>query len=242
MSNVLAIVPARGGSKGVPRKNLQTINKLTLVEHAVICCKSAAPFIDVVVSSDSQETIDLAVKAGAIVNSLRPEDLSGDRVGDTPVLLHECDLAEQRLGKSYDIVMMIQPTCPLRKPDDLNKALSILMSKTNYNAVWSVTSVDISFHPMKQLVCTESTCLSYFNEEGRNIVARQELATTFIRNGAVYAIRRPFLSSLKDLKSVPTFPLEIHRQLINIDTLDDLELARELMRNAVSLQSEDLNV
>ncbi len=231
MRNVLAIVPARGGSKGVPRKNLKKINELTLVEHAVICCKSASPWIDVVVSSDSKETIDLAVKSGAIVNSLRPEHLSGDRVEDTPVLLHECALAEQILGKSYDIVMMIQPTCPLRKPEDLNEALSILISNANYTAVWSVTPVDISFHPMKQLVCTDSTCLSYFNEKGKNIVARQELSTTFIRNGAVYAIRRSALSSLKDLKSVPTFPLQIHRQLINIDTLDDLELARELMRN-----------
>ena len=114
---VLVVVPARGGSKGVPRKNLRAVGGISLVArvgHLV----AELEFVDrAVVSTDDDEIAAVAEDAGLAAPFRRPEALAGDRIGDLDVLTHALATMEQQDGVEYDVVVMLQPTSPLRRAD-----------------------------------------------------------------------------------------------------------------------------
>lgn len=225
---VLAVVPARGGSKGIKLKNLRTVCGVPLVAHAghvVAQCE----FIDrAVVSTDHAEIVRIAVEAGLAAPFLRPDSLSGDRVGDKDVLVHALTTMEQLDGARYDIVVMLQPTSPSRTPQHVRKTLSRLV-KGGFDAVWTVSETDSKSHPLKQLVVDSEGRLDWYDGACAAIVARQELKPVYHRNGIAYAITRACLLEQNTIKGQRTGALIIDEHVINIDTEYDLELANFLM-------------
>ena len=220
---VLAVVPARGGSKGVPRKNLQLLRGVPLVVHAARIVERL-PVIDrAVISTDDPEIARVAKAAGLSCNQLRPAELSGDRVADWPVLHHELLIAEAADRVSYDIVLMLQPTCPLRKPQHVTRTLEALMGQ-GLDAVWTVSPSDPKFHPLKQLIVNPDGRLEYFDKAGGGIIARQELSPLYHRNGAAYAITRECLVEQRTIKGERSGAVIIDEQMVSIDTLSDLRL------------------
>ena len=124
---VLAVVPARGGSKGLPRKNLLPVGGVPLIArvgHVVRGC----PSIDrTVVSTDDPEIVAYAVAAGIEAPFRRPARLSGDLIGDVEVLQHALAATETDDGTYYDIVVMLQPTSPLRTAEQVEAAIAMLV-------------------------------------------------------------------------------------------------------------------
>lgn len=225
--SVLAVVPARGGSKGVPLKNLRRIGGRSLVQ---ITAETVAQIPEIelaVVSTDHEEIAAEAERFGLRAPFRRPESLSGDRISDIQVLQHALAEMEKLEKKRYDAVVMLQPTCPLRKPEHVRECLRLLEEK-NAPSAWTVSPVDVKFHPLKQLSLSESGDLNYFLPEGKSIIARQQLTETYIRNGACYAWRREWIEK-GELLPPHTLPVIIRDRLVNIDTLADLAAAEALL-------------
>jgi CMP-N-acetylneuraminic acid synthetase len=224
---VLAVCPARGGSRGIPGKNLKPFLGEPLVAR-VGRLAARVPAIDrAVVSTDDPEIARVAAAAGLEAPFLRPAELAGDRVPDAPVLVHALREVERAEGVRYDVVVMLQPTSPLRRPEHVTGALRMLVAGS-WDAVWSVSPTDSKCHPLKQLV-VEGGRLDYWDADGAKIVARQQLSPVFHRNGAVYAVARETLLA-RGLMGARTGAFVIDEEMVSIDTPWDLELAEILHR------------
>ena len=185
---VLAIVPARGGSKGIPMKNLRQVNGQSLVEIAALVA-AAVPEIDRrIISTDHPEIAKTAQKSGLDAPFLRPVNIAGDRISDWDVLSHALLETESIDNVEYDIIVMLQPTSPLRKVEDVSGTIRMLV-EGGYDSVWSVSETDTKAHPLKQLIIKDGV-MDYWDIEGAKIIARQQLGSVYHRNGIAYAITR----------------------------------------------------
>jgi CMP-N,N'-diacetyllegionaminic acid synthase len=219
---ILVVCPARGGSKGIPHKNLQPFLGVPLVArvgHLV----AEIPGIDrAVVSTDSEEIASVAKGSGLDVPFYRPEDLSGDRISDLEVLSHALIEMERLDGVNYDIVVMLQPTSPLRNAEHIIGTIDMLI-EGDWDAVWTVSETDSKNHPLKQLTVNDG-CLDYYDQAGKKIIARQQLVPVYHRNGVAYAIRRNCLLDQQSIKGERTGAFVLEGELVSIDTYWDLEL------------------
>ncbi len=118
---VLVVVPARGGSKGIPKKNLRKIDGKSLIQIVIECIKKTNFIDEAVLSSDSNEIINEANKFGLNSYFKRPKNISGDLIGDIPVLKHALIQAEKYNNCIYDVIVMLQPNAPLRLPENMNR-------------------------------------------------------------------------------------------------------------------------
>lgn len=224
---VLAVIPARGGSKGIPLKNLRCIDGKPLVVLAVEVAMQLSEVDCIVLSTDHQEIARVAMQAGAKVPFIRPPEISGDRVADWDVLNHALLETELHEGVAYDIILMLQPTSPLRTVDEVRGALQ-MMEGGGYDAVWTVSETDSKSHPLKQLVISDSL-LNFWDERGADIVARQQLEPTYHRNGVAYVISRNCLIEQKTIIGRKTGAYVTKSQQISIDTEEDFLLAEYLL-------------
>jgi CMP-N-acetylneuraminic acid synthetase len=215
------VCPARGGSKGIPLKNLKPFLGVPLVAH-VGRVVSQLPMIDrAVVSTDCDEIAKVAEASGLEAPFRRPPELSGDRISDAAVLTHALEEMERRDGVNYDIVVMLQPTSPLREPAHVEGAIRMLIDG-EWDAVWTVSETDSKSHPLKQLTI-EKGQLDYYDPAGAEIIARQQLAPVFHRNGVAYALTRRCLVESGNIKGGRTGAFAIDGEMISIDTMSDLE-------------------
>ena len=230
---ILIVVPARGGSKGVPLKNLRTVNGVSLVALTARLI-GMLPWVDrAVVSTDHEKIAAEADSSGLAAPFRRPASLSGDRIGDRDVLAHALEEMERQDRCHYDVVVMLQPTCPLRRPEHVTAAVEKL-TREQLDAVWTVTPSDLKLHPLKQLKLGEDGRLSYYDPAGAEIIARQQLVPVYHRNGAAYAITRQCLVDQRALLGQRTGAVVISEELISIDTLEDFV---EVERRIQSLSS-----
>ncbi len=228
---ILVVVPARGGSKGIKLKNLQPLRGIPLVSIVGKIVK-ALPYVDrAVVSTDHEDIAAAARASGLDAPFMRPEELSGDRIADWDVLHHALNKCEEIDGCRYDIILMLQPTSPFRRPDHVTAAVEHLI-KDNFDAVWSVSETDSKAHPLKQLVI-DGERLDYYDPAGAKIIARQQLQPVYHRNGVVYAITRKCLEEKMSIKGDYTSFIIIEDPLVNIDTPEDLLYAEFLLERGV---------
>ena len=226
---ILAVVPARGGSTGIKLKNLRTVGGVPLV---VLAARIAleTPFIDrAVLSTDHPEIAEAGKAAGLAVPFMRPEELSGPRVADWDVLVHALTEMERQDGVRYDIVVMLQPTSPGRRVEHVRSTVETLV-KGGHDAVWTVSETDSKAHPLKQLTIDPQGGLDYYDPRGAAIIARQQLAPVYHRNGIAYAMTRQCLLEQKSIKGARTGAVLIEDRLVNIDTEFDLTLANFLAK------------
>lgn len=219
--SVLSIIPARGGSKGVPLKNLRKVGGISLVKRAALISSSVGLIDRTIVSSDHEGIIEAAKEGGAEAPFVRPVDISGDRVSDIEVLRHALLEVEKQDQSSYDIVVMLQPTSPLRTKQNVIDSIELL-SANNFDSVWTVSETDSKFHPLKQLQIVNGV-LSYYDEKGSEIIARQQLNRVYHRNGIAYAISRDCLINQNSIKGSNTGYIICEGESVNIDTENDFK-------------------
>jgi CMP-N,N'-diacetyllegionaminic acid synthase len=170
---------------------------------------------------------------------MRPPELSGDRIADWDVLNHALLSCEKRDNRQYDIIVMLQPTSPFRKPEHVTEAVKKLIAG-GYDAVWTVSETDSKAHPLKQLTIRGDR-LDYYDPAGAEIIARQQLKPMYHRNGVAYVITRECLIGKKSIKGADTSFVVIEDVLVNIDTEIDFKLAEFMlaqMRNSNSSGSK----
>jgi CMP-N-acetylneuraminic acid synthetase len=224
---VLAVVPARGGSQGVKLKNLRQVGGVPLVALVGKVLREL-DFVDrAVVSTDHDEIARVAREAGLDVPFERPEELSGPLVSDLEVLSHALREVERIDGRRYDVVLMLQPTSPGRMPAHVRNCVEALVTG-GLDSVWTLSPTDPKAHPLKQLVLDEHGGLRYYDPAGARVVARQQLAPVYHRNGVAYAMTRECLVEQRTLLGRRAGAVVIEEALANIDSELDLEWANYL--------------
>ena len=229
---VLAIIPARGGSKGIKLKNIRKINGIPLIGYVGNIIKKIKIFDNAVVSTDCEAIAKVAKNYGLSVPFYRPKNISGDYISDFDVLEHALKKSESIYNKRFDIIVMLQPTSPLRKPIHISKAIDKLIDR-NLDAVWTISKSDSKNHPYKQLKLEEDK-ISLYDENGRNIIARQQLQELYHRNGVAYVFTRDCLIKYKTIMPKNIGASLIKDQMVSIDTEWDLKLAQYIMSKSIS--------
>jgi len=231
--SILAVVPARSGSKGICNKNMRTLNGISLIGRAAsILLSDECRWIDnTIISTDSETYADEARRNGLEAPFLRPSKLSGDSAGAIETMIHALEAAEKHYSRRYDIILIVEPTCPLRQAVDICKAADLLIESCA-DSVVTVSKADTKFHPHKMLRLTESQ-LEFYDPAGALVTARQSLENLYYRNGACYALTRACLLDRRSFFTENTRGLLIERDLVNIDEPIDLEFAHFLVENKV---------
>jgi CMP-N,N'-diacetyllegionaminic acid synthase len=224
---ILAVVPARGGSKGMPLKNLREVGGRSLIARVGDVIREVAEIDRAVVSTDHEGIAGAAEDAGITAPFRRPEPISGDQIGDIDVLTHALETTEAMDGQRYDVVVMLQPTSPLRTPAAVSATIRMLVDGA-WDSVWTVSPTDSKAHPLKQLTVFGGA-LDYYDREGADIVARQQLKPVYHRNGIAYAMTRECLVEQRSLKGKRAGALVVEGEHVSIDTEWDLALVEFIL-------------
>lgn len=227
---ILGVIPARGGSKGIPGKNLHKISGKPLIQYTIEASKGSKLLSEFIISTDNEEIADFSQSIGGNVPFVRPSRLSTDKALSLPVILHALEFMESSIGNKYDIVVMLQPTTPLRNYKDIDGALSILLDG-QADSVISVTEVG-GYHPLRMKRIIDGRLINYIEQGVEDMRPRQDLPPVYIRNGAIYAAYREVLVDNNSFSGNDCYAYNMPpERSVNIDTLDDLTLAKEYINN-----------
>lgn len=226
---VLGIIPARGGSKGVKRKNIKMFGGRPLIAHAIEAALQSN-LDDVIVSTEDDEIAAIAAELGASVPFKRPQELAQDTSNSVGVAIHGLNEMERLQETTYDAVMYLQPTTPFRKCEDINRSLDLLKHAEDADSVISVVDVN-GYHPARMKYLENGYLIDpdfCEKEENQN---RQELRPMYIRNGAIYLTRRNTLLSAS-FKGEKCLAYQMSNEdSFNIDTLQDFAYAKWIYNN-----------
>lgn len=219
MSHVLAIVPARGGSKGVPGKNARALAGRPLIEYTAQAARESGVIDRIVLSTDSDEIADAGRRAGLEVPFIRPASLAADDTPMLPVVRHAID-ALSASGWTPDVIVLLQPTSPLRRPSHVRDAVTMLR-ETKADSV--VTVVELPRHLSPDYVMRiEDGLLRPFLPEGARLTRRQDARPAYSRDGTVYACWRATLDRFGTIYGERCLPLVVNAaDSLSIDTPDD---------------------
>ncbi len=225
---VLAVVPARGRSKGVPRKNLRLLSGRPLIAYTIEAALASRYISHLVVSTEDAEIAEVSRSLGADVPFIRPLELALDHSSQLDVVLHALEIVEGARKMTYEVVLLLQPTTPLRTTADIDNALEKLI----------VTGADsvVSFHQVEQghpyyMYTMGDDRPEPLLEVPAHITRRQEFPAVFVRNGAIYATRRNVLVRQRTFygHDMRAYFMPIERS-INIDTEFDLAMVEFLLQ------------
>lgn len=228
--NILAVITARGGSKGVPRKNIRELNGKPLIAYTIEALKGAADALyKVIVSTDDEEIASVARQYGADVPFMRPSELATDTAASLPVVQHALREVEKQDDVRIDATMLVQPTNPFLTTEFVKKGLDVLHAHDDATGVVSVVE-NISNHPLKALKLVDGVLQSYI-AEAPQATRRQDLEPVFKRNGSFYITRRNVLMNGNDLYGARLYPCIMPEiSAIDIDTEVDMVIAETLFK------------
>jgi CMP-N,N'-diacetyllegionaminic acid synthase len=232
---VLAVIPARGGSRGLPNKNIAILAGLPLIAHSIRLSKLCTEITSCIVSTDSNEIAAVARDYGAEIPFLRPAVLAQDDTPMWPVIRHALVEMEKRERLQYGSVLLLSPTSPGRLPEDVSSAIHLLEDDTS--AVGVVAASRPSFNP--RWVCIDLAADGYMRQsfpDGNDYIRRQDVPTVYRINGALYLWRRDHVAA----SEMPCYFTAPHRMLeipesraVDIDSQQDLKLGEFMLRDGM---------
>jgi CMP-N,N'-diacetyllegionaminic acid synthase len=224
---ILAVIPARGGSKGILRKNLQKIGDLSLIARAAQIAKSL-DFIDAaIVSTEDDEIAQEAIQHGLDFIFVRPKELASDTALGMDVWKHALIKAEEVYNTRFDISILLQPSSPMRQGVDILRTVNAIIHE-GYSAAATVSRTPADFSPHKTLTISEKEMLSFYHADGEKFSNRQAIPQYYYRNGLCYSGTREHILNGLVVKE-QTKAILIERPIVNIDEPFDLEVARWLL-------------
>jgi CMP-N,N'-diacetyllegionaminic acid synthase len=230
---ILAIVPARGGSKGLPGKNIRPLAGLPLLVHSLRCAARCPEISQCVVSTDSEEIAAVARAHGGKAPFLRPASLAADSTPMIPVLQHALAEMEARDARRYDLILLLDPTSPGRLPDDVAQARRLITDDPRADGVVAVS--EPTFNPFWVGVVVRDGLLTPAVPGMARYTRRQDVPRFLRVNGALYLWRRDSLAAAPaDWDHGRCMPLEIpESRAMSIDTLFEFELAELMIRHGL---------
>lgn len=229
-AKVLGVIPARGGSKSVPRKNLAPLNGKPMLAWTIQAAQESRLLTHFVVSSEDQEIIRVAQQYGALAPFVRPAEFATDEAPSLPVVQHAVREMEQRNGITYDFVVLLQATSPLRNGADIDSALEKLIH-TGADSVISVVRV-AHHHPARMRFIQDDLLVQLPMGEAREMQRRQDLPPVYIRNGAIFATRRNVVMEQNSMLGKISRPYVMpESRSANVDTKFDFLVVEEMMKH-----------
>ena len=187
---ILAVITARGGSKGIPWKNIKLLGGQPLLVYSIDAVKKSKLITHAIVSTDDKKIAEVAKKFGSEAPFMRPKELAEDKTPHVPVMKHAIEFMEKKLGVIFDYAVILQPTSPFRLPEDIDRTLEKLIKS---GADSAVTLVDVdNYHPVKAKKLEGDKVLPYCFTEPEG-TRRQDFPPAYRRSGAIYAMRRDLL-------------------------------------------------
>lgn len=224
--DILAIIPARGGSKGVPRKNIKNINGKPLISYTIEAAKKSKYINRVVVSTDDSEIAEVSINYGAEIPCFRPKTLAGDVSPTVDAVIHMIDYLKKSEGYLPDYIMLLQCTSPLRNYQHINEAVEKLID-TGKKAIISVCESEVNPYWTNVF---EGDNLIPFIKDGRSFVRRQDLPEVYRINGAIYLIEtKLFLEERSFQPSNLTGYVMDPYHSVDIDTELDFKIAEVII-------------
>lgn len=222
---MIAIIPARGGSKGLPGKNIRPLNGKPLIAYAIEAALKAKNIDRVIISTDDEEIAKIAVEYGAELPFMRPEFLASDTAKAVDNYIYTIGRLEEESGEKIDAFVVLQPTSPLRIAEDIDGAVDLFLQKD----ADSVISYTPEAHPVKWH--------KYLDPEGRfenifddNIANRQDNRPSYYPNGAVYVFRTSMIRDRKYYTDKSYAYVMPRTRSVDIDFIEDFEYAEFLIQ------------
>jgi CMP-N,N'-diacetyllegionaminic acid synthase len=238
-TGALALIPARGGSKRIPRKNLANVAGKSLLAWTIQAATNAERVSHVLISTDDSEIADAARALAVDVPWLRPAALSTDTTPTLDVILHALEWAVQKLTPVPEIAVLLEPTAPLRRGEQIDEAISLLMN-SDADCVAAVSRLPHVFHPEEVLIAENGLLQPYLRDhtmDSRRL--RNEQGSAYVLNGLVYAFRIQSVLSGKGLFGSKTIPMFTRwEDFLDIDTPEDLELANFKIGRCLATHSQ----
>lgn len=237
---ILAVIPARGGSKGLPGKNKRLLAGKPLVAWPISAAKGCCLVDKIICTTDDPEIQKIAIENGAIAPFLRPKELASDVASSIDAVLHAVNYLEN-LSEHYDYVVLLEPTSPLTTSEDIEKAIKKLdRSRHIACSIVGISKVE-SMHPEYDVRLSETCLISpYLSSNFRSLRRRQEIEPLFYFEGSLY------ISSTEDLKTYHSFyhertlGYEVPKwKAIEIDDIFDFLMVETLLGNMNLLKNQD---
>lgn len=229
--SVLAIVPARGGSKGIPRKNLARVGDRSLIAHAAATLAELAWIDARVISTDDDEMAAEGERAGLSAPFRRPADLASDTASAADAWRHAWLASEQAFERSFDTALWLQPTTPLRDARDVERTLEVMLDG-DFGSAATVSEIPAHLRPERAMTLGPRGELDFYLAAGRGIANRQEIAATWYRNGVCYAALRKTVVDEGQTIAKRAAGVPVAGTVVSIDEPFDLELCNLLWQRA----------
>lgn len=230
---VLAIIPARGGSKGILGKNIYPLNGKPLIAYTIEASLKSNFITKSIVSSDEDKILEISAFYGASILK-RPSIYSNDDSSSEDVIKHVLGELKEK-GEVFDITILLQPTSPLRNSEDIDNSIDLMLSK-NASSVISVTNIGIK--PFKSYYLDANGFLQGVHNNKTPNMRRQELPDAYLANGAIYAIYTKLFLENKSLITNETIPFIMNKEKsYDIDNLYDLNLVEKIMKGELDENS-----
>ncbi|MDE1925261.1 MAG: acylneuraminate cytidylyltransferase family protein, partial [Patescibacteria group bacterium] len=221
---------ARGGSKGLPGKNIKLLGGKPLIAYSIDAAKQSSFITHTIVSTDNEETAKVARECGGDVPFMRPPELATDTTGHVEVMQHAVKFMEDKLGITFDYAVIFQPTSPFRIKDDVDGTIQKLID-TGADSAVSLVEVESANHPMKIKKLEGDRVRAYCMDEPEG-ARRQDLPKAYRRSSAVYAMKRDLL--MKEGKLYGEFVagyVTPKERFIDIDTSEDWTRAESMLND-----------
>jgi N-acylneuraminate cytidylyltransferase/CMP-N,N'-diacetyllegionaminic acid synthase len=225
----LAIIPARGGSKGLPGKNIKELCGKPLIAWSIEAGVKSKYLDELVVSTDYQNIADIAKEYGASVPFLRPDSLASDTATSFDAVKHTIDYYKNELNKEFDYIVLLEPTSPLRVSDDIDKAIEQLFI-SEANSIVGISKTEDQ-NPAFLVLKNEKDYISGYQNRDMQVLRRQDISDVYFFEGTIYISKTNILLDQKTFYHENTIGYEVEKyKSLEIDDIDDFVMVEALMK------------
>lgn len=230
---ILFIITARGGSKGVPKKNIKVLGNLPLIAYKIIAAKKCSFDKRIIVTTDDIEIADISIKYGAEVPFMRPQELASDTASSVDVVEHTMKWIEENDSNSYDYVCLLEPSSPFATYEDLESAVALINEKEG-DTLLGMKEVEVNTMFINEL--DENGRLSYFYKNIRrmNSLRRQDQKPQYTMNGCIYIAKWDYFKMNKSFHSEKSVPYIMpEEKSIEIDSFFNFNVANYMIEKGI---------
>lgn len=229
--SVLAIVPARGGSKGLPGKNIKELCGKPLIAWSIEAGLGSQYIDEVMVTTDSEEIARIARESGAAIPFIRPVELASDTSTSFDVIRHTITFYVTELHKKFDYIVLLEPTSPLREAGDIDLAIEQLLSNPQASAIVGICKTE-SQNPAFLVKKSGEDFLAGYEHQDMKVLRRQDINDVYFFEGSVYVSRTDTLLDKKTFYHKNTLGYEVPKwKSLEIDDIDDFIMVEALMQH-----------
>jgi CMP-N,N'-diacetyllegionaminic acid synthase len=228
--SIIAIIPARGGSKGLPGKNIKELCGKPLIAWSIEAGLGSRYLDEVMVTTDSEEIARIARSFGASVPFIRPAELANDTATSIDVIRHTLNFYENELHKKFDYIVLLEPTSPLREKEDVDKAIEQLLETPRATSVVGICKTE-SQNPAFLVKKSPNNFLTGYENKNMTVLRRQDISEVYFFEGSVYVSHTDTLLSKNTFYHESTLGYEFPKwKSIEIDDIDDFIMVEALMK------------